>query len=104
MSLCATLFVYDPETVLTELFRVLAPGGRLVIATVAGPLPKPSLHCPWLYPPMGSALNAHTDEEMRAMYKRAGFTDVSVESKEGLQLARGFHAPPNSKLSLRLEL
>jgi len=85
-------FVYDPETVLAELFRVLAPGGRLVIATLAGPLPKRSLRCPWLYPPMGPALNVHTDEEMRAMYERVGFTDVSVESKEGLQLARGFHA------------
>jgi hypothetical protein len=41
---------------------------------------------------MGSALNVHTDEEMGAMYERAGFTDVYVESKEGLQLARGFHA------------
>lgn len=85
-------FVYDPEVVLAELFRVLAPGGRLVIATTAGPLPKPSLRCPWLYPPMGSALNVHTDDEMAAMYRRTGFTEVSVESKEGLQLARGFHA------------
>lgn len=85
-------FIYDPETVLTELFRILAPGGRLVIATMAGPLPKPSLRCPWLYPPMGSALNVHTDEEMAAMYQRAGFTDVMVESKEGLQLAGGYHA------------
>jgi len=84
-------FVYDPEEVLAELFRVLVPGGRLVIATMAGPLPKPSLRCPWLYPPMGSALNVHTDEEMAAMYQRAGFTDVCVESEEGLQLARGFH-------------
>ncbi len=83
-------FVYDPEAVLAELFRVLVPGGRLVIATTAGPLPEPSLRNPWLYPPMGSALNVHTDEEMEAMYRRAGFTDVIVQSKEALQLARGF--------------
>lgn len=83
-------FVYDPEAVLAELFRVLVPGGRLIIATQAGPLPKPSPRCPWLYPLMGPALNVHTDDEMRAMYERAGFTDVSVKSKEGLQLARGF--------------
>lgn len=85
-------FVYDTEAVLAELFRILAPGGRLVIATMAAPLPKPSLRCPWLYPPIGPALNVHTGEEMGAMYKRAGFTDVSVESKEGLQLALGFRA------------
>ncbi len=82
-------FVYDPEAVLAELFRVLAVGGRLVIASMSGPLPKPSLRCPWLYPPMGSALNVHTDEEMVAKYQRAGFTGVSVKSIDGLQLARG---------------
>ena len=85
-------FVYEPEAVLAELYRVLASGGRLVIATTPGPLPEPSLRRPWLYPPMGSALNVHTDEEMAAMYRRVGFTDVVVESKEGLQLARGVRA------------
>lgn len=84
-------FVYDPEAVLAELYRVLTPGGHMVIATMAGPLPKPSPRCPWLYPPMGSALNVHTDNEMAAMYRRTGFTDISVESKKGLQLAQGFH-------------
>jgi ubiquinone/menaquinone biosynthesis C-methylase UbiE len=82
-------FVTEPERVLAELFRVLVPGGRLVIATMPGPLPKPSLRCPWLLPPMGPALRVYTDDEMRAMFERAGFTDVSVRS-EGLQLARGF--------------
>lgn len=85
-------FVYEPEEVLAEIFRVMAPGGRLVIATMAGPLPEPSLRCPWLYPPMGAALNVHTDEEMAAIYHRAGFTDINVESTEGLQLSRGFRA------------
>ncbi len=41
---------------------------------------------------MGSALNVHTDEEMVAMYQRAGFTDVIVRSKGNLQLARGYHS------------
>lgn len=82
-------FVEEPERVLAELFRVLVPGGRLVIATMPGPLPKPSLRCPWLLPPMGPALRVYADDEMRAMFERTGFTDVSVRS-EGLQLARGF--------------
>ena len=82
-------FVEESERVLAELSRVLVPGGRLVIATMPGPLPKPSLRCPWLLPPMGPALRVYTDDEMRAMFERAGFTDVSVRS-EGLQLARGF--------------
>ena len=82
-------FVEEPERVLAELFRVLVTGGRAVIATMPGPLPKPSLRCPWLLPPMGPALRVYADEEMRAMLERAGFVDVSVEGK-GLQLARGF--------------
>ncbi len=59
-------FVEEPDRVLAELFRVLVPGGRVVIATMPGPLPKPSLRCPWLLPPMGPALRVYTDDEMRA--------------------------------------
>jgi SAM-dependent methyltransferase len=83
------IFVEEPERVHAELFRILVPGGRLVIATMPGPLPKPSLRCPWLLPPMGPALRVYTDDEMRAMLERAGFTDIRVKS-EGLQLAQGF--------------
>lgn len=83
------LFVEKPQEVLAELFRVLAPGGRLVIATIPGPLPPPSLRQWWVYV-LGPAIYAYTDEEMRMMYERAGFTDIRVQSKaEDLQLSRG---------------
>jgi ubiquinone/menaquinone biosynthesis C-methylase UbiE len=36
-------FIQQPERALAELRRVLSPGGRVVIATVPGPLPAPSL-------------------------------------------------------------
>ena len=84
-------FLYDPAKALRELHRVLTPGGRLVIATVAGPLPAASLRNWWLYPPMGPALNVHTDEQMRAMLTKAGFTDIDIHSDDGplaLQLAQ----------------
>lgn len=90
-------FLYDPPTVLAELHRVLAPGGRLVIATLSGPLPPPSLRNWWLYPPMGPALNVHTEAEMRTMLADAGFTDIDVKSDSGplaLQLAKAERPGP----------
>lgn len=79
-------FIYDPAAVLAELYRVLAPSGRLVIASLSGPLPPASLRNWWLYPPMGPALNVHTDGQMEAMLTDAGFTDISVTS-DGESLA-----------------
>jgi len=76
-------FIYDPLTALAELHRVLIPGGRVVIATIAGPLPAPSLRNWWLYPPMGPALNVHTDQQMHDMLTDAGFTDIQVTSDDG---------------------
>jgi ubiquinone/menaquinone biosynthesis C-methylase UbiE len=76
--------------VLAELHRVLTPGGRLVIASLSGPLPPASLRNWWLYPPMGPALNVHTNAQMEAMLIDAGFTDIRVASDGGslaLQLA-----------------
>jgi ubiquinone/menaquinone biosynthesis C-methylase UbiE len=88
-------FIYDPAAVLAELHRVLAPCGRLVIASLSGPLPPASLRNWWLYPPMGPALNVHTDGQMEAMLTDAGFTDIRVTSNGGglaLQLAHAAKA------------
>ena len=81
-------FVERPQQTLEELFRVLVPGGRLVVSTAPGPLPKPSLEN-WWVAVWGSALRVYDEDQMRAMYERAGFEDVRVET-EGLgQLSRG---------------
>jgi ubiquinone/menaquinone biosynthesis C-methylase UbiE len=88
-------FIYDPAVVLAELHRVLTPSGRLVIASLSGPLPPASLRNWWLYPPMGPALNVHTDGQMEAMLTGAGFTDIRVTSDGGglaLQLAHAAKA------------
>jgi ubiquinone/menaquinone biosynthesis C-methylase UbiE len=85
----AFFFFEDPRAVLTEIARVLKPGGRLVIASL-GALPRPSLKTWWMLPPLGSAMRAYTDVEMKEMYASAGFVDITVDSSSGRQMSRGF--------------
>jgi SAM-dependent methyltransferase len=76
--LANTFFFFErPELVLAELHRVLSPGGRLVIGTVPGPLPAPSLRNWWVWV-WGSRMHAYDDETMRSMLDAAGFTEIKV--------------------------
>ncbi|MGJ7907798.1 class I SAM-dependent methyltransferase [Actinopolyspora sp. H202] len=75
----AFFFFENPHTVLTEIHRVLAPGGRLVIATVPGPEPPDNV---W-----GSAMHVYTDEELEELQRGAAFENVRVGVAEGIQLA-----------------
>lgn len=84
-------FVERPQAVLAELARVLAPGGRVVIATTPGPLPRPGLRTWWVLV-WGRALRVHTDDELRAMLEHAGFAQPRVESAGALQLASAVRA------------
>jgi SAM-dependent methyltransferase len=70
-------FIEQPDSVLAELRRVLAPGGRLIIGTVPGPLPQPSVRNWWVYV-WGSRMHVYDDHDMRAMLERTGFADVTV--------------------------
>jgi SAM-dependent methyltransferase len=84
-------FLQKPELVLAELHRVVSPGGRVVIGTVPGPLPTPSLRNWWVWV-WGSRMHVYDDESMRSMLDAAGFAEVAVtrssRSAEPLQLVR----------------
>lgn len=86
---CANAFFFfeRPELVLAEFVRVLRRGGRLVIATQPGPLPPVSLRRWWLAV-WGSAMHVYSDERMGKLLERAGSTQITIETKEGAQLAR----------------
>ena len=89
-----TFFFFErPELVLAELHRVVSPGGRVVIGTVPGPLPTPSLRNWWVW---GSRMHVYDDESMRFMLDAAGFAEIAVtrssRSAEPLQLVRAMRS------------
>jgi ubiquinone/menaquinone biosynthesis C-methylase UbiE len=77
-----TFFFFErPELVLAEMHRVLAPCGRLVIATVPGPLPQPSLREWWVWV-WGSRMHTYDDPAMREMLGACGLHDISITRAE----------------------
>ena len=42
----------------------------------------------WVYV-WGRAMHVHTDEQLSAMFEQAGFTEIRVQSVDGLQLGFG---------------
>lgn len=74
---CATamnvLFFVHVPALLAELHRVLAPGGRLVLHTVA-PEPPRSV----MPPPVAKRVRFHTDTEFVSMLTAAGFREPNV--------------------------
>jgi ubiquinone/menaquinone biosynthesis C-methylase UbiE len=90
-------FFTQPEMVLVELSRVLSPGGRLVIGTVPGPLPAPSLRNWWVWVWVwGSRMHTYDDETMCSMLDAASFSEIEVtrpsRAVEPLQLVRATRA------------
>lgn len=75
----AFFFFARPDAVLRETHRVLASGGRLAIFTVA---PNPPA---WMAPPpIARRMSFFSDQELRAMLERAGFTHAHVEAADHL--------------------
>jgi len=84
--------VADTARWLSEVRRILAPGGRLLITTPfhgrAG-LAVAALRCPEdLLDPVGQHLRFYTKRSLRSLLEDFGFGDVAVRGSGGLPLFR----------------
>ncbi len=67
-------FVKNPRAMLSEVFRVLKPGGRFSLVTMGnGFIARMTFG--WLY-----SLTTYSDREMTSMLKSAGFSKIRVTS------------------------
>ena len=82
-------FIENPLRVLSEIWRVLAPGGRLVLFTGS----KALRGTPAAPEPMASRLHFYEDFELEGMARRAGFSKTHMEYPDFEPLAREAGVP-----------
>jgi SAM-dependent methyltransferase len=82
-------FIYDPVKALSEVARVLAPGGRFALFTGS----KELRGTPAAPEPMASRLRFYEDAELEQMARQAGFTEARVERPDFEPYAREVGVP-----------
>lgn len=85
-------FLEDPVGVLSEILRVLVPGGRLVVYTGTSALRG----TPAAPEPMASRLHFYEDEELEKLAMRAGFSSARVEHPDFEGYARQARIPEDA--------
>jgi SAM-dependent methyltransferase len=85
-------FIADPLKALSEIRRVLAGGGRLVLFTGS----KELRGTPAAPEPVGSRLYFYEDQELEELARKAGFDDAAVERPDFEQFAREVGIPEES--------
>ena len=82
-------FIENPESVLAEILRVLAPGGRFVLFTAG----KTLRGTPAAPEPIASRLRFYEEAELDDMVRRAGFAQVRFEHPDFEALAKQAGVP-----------
>jgi ubiquinone/menaquinone biosynthesis C-methylase UbiE len=82
-------FISDPVRVLSEIRRVLAPGGRFALFTGT----KKLLGTPAAPEPMASRLHFYEDQELQDLAQKAGFAEAHLERPDYEPLAREVGIP-----------
>lgn len=82
-------FLPDPVAALSEIRRVLAKGGRLVVYTI----PKELRGTPAAPEPIASRVRFYEDRELEQLAQKAGFSSVRVEHPDLRDFARQSGVP-----------
>ncbi|MDF1590105.1 MAG: arsenite methyltransferase [Desulfobacterales bacterium] len=82
ISNCVINLSPDKPAVISEIFRVLKPGGRLAISDIVATTPLPPDVCSDPLLLCGCIGGAAAVDELSAILRKTGFTDIAIQPRE----------------------